>query len=64
LCWTEKGLSGLVVRLSMFFALLGGVTAFGALGVVLGPGAFATAAATVVRLRTPSNGPLACPPTR
>jgi predicted PurR-regulated permease PerM len=34
-------------ELAMFFALLGGVTVFGALGVVLGPAAFATLAAIV-----------------
>jgi predicted PurR-regulated permease PerM len=34
-------------ELAMFFALLGGVTVFGALGVVLGPAAFATVAALV-----------------
>jgi predicted PurR-regulated permease PerM len=33
-------------ELSMFFALLGGLSVFGGLGVVLGPVAFATAAAT------------------
>ena len=40
-------------ELSMFFALLGGVTAFGALGVVLGPVAFATLGAVVDALRDP-----------
>jgi predicted PurR-regulated permease PerM len=40
-------------ELPMFFALLGGVTAFGALGVVLGPVAFATCAALVDTLREP-----------
>jgi predicted PurR-regulated permease PerM len=43
-------------ELSMFFALLGGVTAFGALGVVLGPVAFATVAAIVDALRDPAPG--------
>jgi len=35
----------------MFFALLGGFTVFGALGVVLGPVAFATLGAIVDTLR-------------
>lgn len=43
-------------ELSMFLALLGGVTAFGALGVVLGPVAFATLAAIVDALRDPAPG--------
>jgi predicted PurR-regulated permease PerM len=43
-------------QLAMFFALVGGVTAFGALGVVLGPVAFATLAATVDTLRAPQSG--------
>jgi predicted PurR-regulated permease PerM len=38
-------------ELSMFFALLGGLSVFGALGIVLGPVAFATAAAIVETLR-------------
>ena len=38
-------------ELPMFFALLGGVAAFGALGVVLGPVAFATCAALVDALK-------------
>ena len=38
-------------ELSMFFALLGGFSIFGALGVVLGPVVFATAAAIVEALR-------------
>ena len=41
-------------ELAMFFALLGGVSVFGALGVVLGPVAFATAAAIVETLRQPA----------
>ncbi len=36
---------------SMFFALLGGLSVFGAVGIVLGPVAFATAAAMVETLR-------------
>ena len=40
-------------ELGMFFALLGGLSVFGALGVVLGPVAFATAAAIVETLRQP-----------
>jgi predicted PurR-regulated permease PerM len=40
-------------ELAMFFALLGGVTVFGGLGVVLGPVAFATVAAIVDTLREP-----------
>jgi predicted PurR-regulated permease PerM len=40
-------------ELSMFFALLGGLSVFGALGVVLGPVVFATAAALVEMLRKP-----------
>jgi predicted PurR-regulated permease PerM len=38
----------------MFFALLGGLSVFGALGVVLGPVVFATAAAMVETLRQPA----------
>ena len=38
-------------ELSMFFALLGGLSVFGALGIVLGPVVFATAAAMVETLR-------------
>jgi predicted PurR-regulated permease PerM len=38
-------------ELSMFFALLGGLSLFGAVGIVLGPVAFATAAAMVETLR-------------
>jgi predicted PurR-regulated permease PerM len=41
-------------ELSMFFALLGGMSAFGALGIVLGPVVFATAAAIVETLRAPA----------
>lgn len=41
-------------ELSMFFALLGGLGVFGALGVVLGPVVFATAAAIVEALREPT----------
>jgi predicted PurR-regulated permease PerM len=40
-------------ELAMFFALLGGLSVFGALGIVLGPVAFATAAAIVQTLREP-----------
>jgi predicted PurR-regulated permease PerM len=43
-------------ELAMFFALLGGVSVFGGLGVVLGPVAFATVAAIVDTLTTP-DGP-------
>jgi predicted PurR-regulated permease PerM len=39
---------------AMFFALLGGVTSFGVLGVVLGPVAFATCAAIVDTLKQPA----------
>jgi predicted PurR-regulated permease PerM len=52
-------------ELAMFFALLGGVAVFGALGVVLGPAAFAALAAIVDTLREPAasralfSGPLA-----
>jgi predicted PurR-regulated permease PerM len=42
-------------ELAMFFALLGGFSVFGALGVVLGPVAFATAAAIVETLREPTT---------
>ena len=42
-------------ELSMFFALLGGLSVFGALGVVLGPVVFATAAAIVETLREPTT---------
>ena len=41
-------------ELAMFFSLLGGVSVFGGLGVVLGPVAFATAAAIVDTLREPA----------
>jgi predicted PurR-regulated permease PerM len=41
-------------ELAMFFALLGGLSVFGALGVVLGPVAFATVAAIVDTLRDPN----------
>jgi predicted PurR-regulated permease PerM len=41
-------------ELAMFIALLGGLSVFGALGVVLGPVAFATAAAIVEALRQPA----------
>lgn len=44
-------------ELAMFFALLGGLSVFGALGVVLGPVAFATAAAIVDTLREPAVPP-------
>jgi predicted PurR-regulated permease PerM len=40
-------------ELAMFFALLGGLSVFGGLGVVLGPVAFATLAAIVDTLREP-----------
>jgi len=40
-------------ELAMFFAMLGGLTVFGALGIVLGPVAFATAAAIVETLQSP-----------
>jgi len=43
-------------ELAMFFALLGGLSVFGALGVVVGPVAFATAAAIVEALREPAVG--------
>ena len=42
-------------ELSMFFALLGGLGVFGALGVVLGPVVFATAAAIIETLREPTT---------
>ena len=42
-------------ELAMFFALLGGLSVFGALGVVLGPVAFATAAAVVETIREPGG---------
>lgn len=42
-------------ELPMFFALLGGMSVFGALGVVLGPVAFATFAAIVDTLRQPDS---------
>jgi predicted PurR-regulated permease PerM len=42
-------------ELAMFFALLGGFTVFGAIGVVLGPAVFATAAAIVDTLRLPET---------
>ena len=41
-------------ELAMFFALLGGLSVFGGLGVVLGPVAFATVAAIVDTLRQPN----------
>jgi predicted PurR-regulated permease PerM len=41
-------------ELAMFFALLGGLSVFGGLGVVLGPVAFATVAAIVDTLREPT----------
>jgi predicted PurR-regulated permease PerM len=41
-------------ELAMFFALLGGLSVFGGLGVVLGPVAFATVAAIVDTLRQPA----------
>jgi predicted PurR-regulated permease PerM len=41
-------------ELSMFFALLGGLSVFGGLGVILGPVAFATIAAIVRTLREPA----------
>ena len=40
-------------ELAMLFALLGGLSVFGSLGVVLGPVVFATAAAIVDTLRAP-----------
>jgi predicted PurR-regulated permease PerM len=43
-------------ELAMFFALLGGVAVFGALGVVLGPAAFAALAAIIDTLREPAVG--------
>jgi predicted PurR-regulated permease PerM len=43
-------------ELAMFFALLGGVNVFGGLGVVLGPVAFASAAAIVQELRQRERG--------
>jgi len=46
-------------ELPMFFALLGGLSVFGGLGVVLGPVAFATVAAIVDTLREP--GPASSP---
>ena len=46
-------------ELAMFFALLGGLSVFGGLGVVLGPVAFATVAAIVDTLREPE--PAAAP---
>lgn len=51
-------------ELAMFFALLGGVTTFGALGVVLGPVAFATVAAIVDTLRdqSPAASPVGAEP--
>jgi predicted PurR-regulated permease PerM len=42
-------------ELAMFFALLGGLSVFGALGVVLGPVAFATVAAILDTLREPTT---------
>lgn len=42
-------------ELATFFALLGGLTVFGALGVVLGPVAFATVAAIVETFREPTT---------
>jgi predicted PurR-regulated permease PerM len=42
-------------EVAMFFALLGGLTVFGGLGVVLGPVAFATAAAIVETFREPTT---------
>jgi predicted PurR-regulated permease PerM len=43
-------------ELAMFFALLGGFNVFGGLGVVLGPVAFAAAAAIVQALRERESG--------
>jgi predicted PurR-regulated permease PerM len=40
----------------MLFAMLGGVKVLGVLGIVLGPVAFATAAAILDTLRTPEPG--------
>ena len=40
-------------ELAILFAMLGGMTVFGVLGIVLGPVAFATAAAIIDTLRTP-----------
>jgi predicted PurR-regulated permease PerM len=42
-------------ELPMFFALLGGVRAFGLVGIVLGPVIFATIAAIVSVLTVPRN---------
>lgn len=42
-------------KLAMFFALFGGVAAFGVLGVVLGPVAFATCAALAGTLKEPAS---------
>jgi predicted PurR-regulated permease PerM len=39
-------------ELAMLFAMLGGVSVFGVLGIVLGPAVFATAAAIVDTLRS------------
>ena len=44
-------------ELAMFFALLGGVRAFGLVGIVLGPVVFATIAAIVDVMRVPANRP-------
>ena len=48
-------------ELAMFFALLGGVRAFGLVGIVLGPVIFATIAAIVDVLTVPPD-PLSAPP--
>ena len=48
-------------ELAMFFALLGGLSVFGALGVVLGPVAFATVSAIVDTLREPKSAVGATP---
>jgi len=44
-------------ELAMLFAMLGGVKVLGVLGIVLGPVAFATAAAILDTLRTPEPAP-------
>jgi predicted PurR-regulated permease PerM len=49
-------------ELAMLFAMLGGVSVFGGLGIVLGPVVFATAAAIVDTLRVPQADPSAAAP--
>jgi predicted PurR-regulated permease PerM len=46
----------------MLFAMLGGLSVFGGLGIVLGPVAFATAAAIVDTLRAPQGDRSAAAP--